>query len=108
MPLGKCFTRRNGMKPGQLPIWFCISRFGAGILLLSFSYALEGTITEKSRAAPSEPVTISESDETFTLANGLLSARVQKRTGTLLSLKYEGLELLAQNHSGANGGYWSS
>src|SRR5207302_10184330 len=28
--------------------------------------------------------------------------------GTLVSLKYQGLELMAQGGGGANGGYWSS
>jgi rhamnogalacturonan endolyase len=60
------------------------------------------------QAAPSGPVTVIESSESFTLANGLLSARIEKRSGTLTSLKYADLELLAQRQGGANGGYWSS
>jgi rhamnogalacturonan endolyase len=58
--------------------------------------------------APSPPVAVSESADTFTLSNGLLSARIEKRTGTLVSLTYNDLEFLAQRQSGANGGYWSS
>jgi rhamnogalacturonan endolyase len=60
------------------------------------------------RAASSPPVTISESGDSFTLANGLLSARIEKRAGTLVSVKYNELELMAQHQGGANGGYWSS
>jgi rhamnogalacturonan endolyase len=60
------------------------------------------------QSAPSPPVTVSESSDSFTLSNGLISARIEKRSGTLTSLKYNDLELLAQRQSGANGGYWSS
>jgi rhamnogalacturonan endolyase len=59
-------------------------------------------------AAPSPPVTLSETSDSFTLSNGLLSARIEKRSGTLVSLKYNDLEFLAQHQGGANGGYWSS
>ena len=57
-------------------------------------------------AAP--PVTLSQTEDAFTLGNGLLTAVVAKRSGLLVSLKYRGLELLAQGRGGANGGYWSS
>src|SRR5215475_5848781 len=60
------------------------------------------------QSAPSPPVSVSETADSFTLSNGLLSARIEKRTGTLVSLTYNDLELLAQRQSGANGGYWSS
>lgn len=53
-------------------------------------------------------VTLSEDDRSFTLFNGLLAARVEKRSGNLISLHYQGVELLAQDHRGASGGYWSS
>lgn len=73
------------------------------LILLWFAL---GLATATARAAA--PVTVAETAEQFTLDNGLLTARVDKRTGTLTSLRYEGLELLAQRGSGANGGYWSS
>jgi rhamnogalacturonan endolyase len=53
-------------------------------------------------------VTVSETTDSFTLSNGLVSAVIEKRTGTLISLKYNDLELMAQHQGGANGGYWSS
>jgi rhamnogalacturonan endolyase len=54
------------------------------------------------------PVTLTSNEQAFTLDNGLVSARIQKRTGTLSSLRYHGLEMLAQAQPGANGGYWSA
>ena len=64
--------------------------------------------THSARAASPGPVTLIQSSNSFTLSNGLISARIEKGTGTLTSLKYNDLELLAQHPGGANGGYWSS
>jgi rhamnogalacturonan endolyase len=61
-----------------------------------------------SQAVPSPPVTVSETADSFTLSNGLVSAVIEKPSGTLFSLKFNDLELLAQHQGGANGGYWSS
>jgi rhamnogalacturonan endolyase len=54
---------------------------------------------------PAPAVTVVEDRSSFTLANGILAARVSKRSGDLVSLKYRGLELLGA--SGHAGGYWS-
>lgn len=54
------------------------------------------------------PVTVSELNGHFTLANGLLTAEIRVNSGVLVSLKYHGLELMARGRGGANGGYWSS
>jgi len=48
------------------------------------------------------PVTLSEDQSSFTLANGVISARIEKRSGNLVSLKYRDLDLLRQGR-----GYWS-
>src|SRR5262249_21812969 len=42
----------------------------------------------------------------FTLANGVVTARVLKRNGDLASLQYRGVEML-NDKSGHAGGYWS-
>lgn len=62
------------------------------------------------RAADSAaPVTLRETDRTFFLDNGILNVRIEKDTGEIFSLKYQGQEMLAQDSSGgALGGYWSS
>ena len=56
--------------------------------------------------AAEPPVTVSESDTAFTLANGLVTAQVSKRSGDLISLRYQNRELLAAG-SGHAFGYWS-
>jgi len=54
-------------------------------------------------------VTLREDDRSFTLFNGLISARVEKRSGSLSSLHYQGVELLGHGRSGLiAAGYWSS
>ena len=51
-------------------------------------------------------VGVSEDDSSFILTNGIVSARVLKRSGDLASLKFKGLELL-DHTSGRPYGYWS-
>ena len=58
--------------------------------------------------AAEAPVGIIELPNSFTLTNGYVEARIEKRSGVLSSLKYGGVEMLAQKQSGAEGGYWSS
>ncbi|MBI5766173.1 MAG: lyase [Verrucomicrobia bacterium] len=52
------------------------------------------------------PVTITEDAASFTLANGVLTARVLKRNGDLASLQFRGAEML-NDKSGHAGAYWS-
>jgi rhamnogalacturonan endolyase len=52
------------------------------------------------------PVTLAEDESGFTLANGQVTARVAKRNGDLVSLKYKDLEMLGKS-SGKPFGYWS-
>jgi rhamnogalacturonan endolyase len=57
------------------------------------------------RAAPQPAVTVSENENSYTLDNGIVTARVAKRSGDLTSLKYKNLEMLdSGNHQSA---YWS-
>ena len=53
-----------------------------------------------------EPVTLREEDSAYVLQNRKVSLRVDRRNGDLLSLKYQGRELLGAG-SGHPGGYWS-
>ena len=46
------------------------------------------------------PVTLSDDGPTFTLNNGIVSAKIDKRSGTIAGLRYAGQELLLN-------GYWS-
>lgn len=51
-------------------------------------------------------VTLVEDASSFTLANGHVTAQIEKRSGVLASLKYKDLELLGKA-SGRPFGYWS-
>ncbi len=62
-------------------------------------------IVPPTRAAD-QGVTVTEDNATYTLANDHISARVSKRNGDLVSLKFKDLELLGAG-SGHPGGYWS-
>ncbi len=56
--------------------------------------------------AKNSPVAISEDETSFTLANGLVSLCVDKRSGDMKSLIFKGVETLT-TRSGHPGGYWS-
>ena len=52
------------------------------------------------------PVKVEEDRSSFTLSNGIVTARVSKRSGDLTSLHYKGTETLT-DQSGHAGAYWS-
>lgn len=80
----------------------------ASRLFISLGLAAFAAST-KLHAANAPPVSLGESERTFFLDNGILQVRIEKPTGEVFSIRYRGLELLAQNSSGgALGGYWSS
>src|ERR1017187_1844473 len=57
-------------------------------------------------AGPAE-VTIAEDATSYILANGIVRARIAK-TGAVLSLEYQGMELLGEGAAASNSnGYWS-
>jgi rhamnogalacturonan endolyase len=51
-------------------------------------------------------VTISEDADSYTLANGIVTAQISKRSGDLLALEYKNLQML-DAESGRQAGYWS-
>ena len=51
-------------------------------------------------------VGISEDEDSFTLTNGIISARVSKHSGDLTSLRYKEMEML-DGKSERSSGYWS-
>lgn len=70
-------------------------------VLLSASRPAQGPPLAAGRTdAVGSPVTITESDSSYGLSNGIVCARISKRSGTLTSLTYQGLETIA-------GGFWS-
>ncbi len=64
-----------------------------------------GVFLTSARAADEKPVTVADDGTNFTLANDVVTAKVSKRAGDLVSLKYKDLEMLGA--SGHAGGYWS-
>jgi len=58
-------------------------------------------------AAAEASVGISSNEASFTLANGIVTAQVAKRSGNLTSLKYNGLEMLQGGTGHTSSGYWS-
>src|SRR5262245_582160 len=56
--------------------------------------------------AENAPVTLTEDDNAYTLANGIVTAKVSKANGDLISLVYKDIETLTDK-SGHAGGYWS-
>jgi rhamnogalacturonan endolyase len=56
--------------------------------------------------AQAQGVTVSEDASSFTMSNGVITARVLKRNGDLISLIYKNIETLTDK-SGHAGAYWS-
>jgi len=56
-------------------------------------------------AAARPTVTLSENDSAYTLDNGIVAAKIAKRSGDLVSLTYKNLEIL--DPTGHEPGYWS-
>ncbi|MGC6398988.1 polysaccharide lyase family protein [Sphingomonas sp. FW199] len=52
-------------------------------------------------------VTVTEDATTFTLSNGIVTAKVSKASGDLISLVYKGIETLYGEEGGHPYGYWS-
>src|ERR1700691_518668 len=66
-------------------------RPAGALLFLLFLYA----------AASAAPVTIKDQGENYLLSNGILSARIDKRSGVLTSLTYTNIETISGQ------AYWS-
>ena len=60
----------------------------------------------RAQADKPAPVAVGEDDSSFVLSNGIVTARVSKRSGDLTSLQYKGTETLT-DRSGHAGAYWS-
>jgi len=71
------------------------------ILILAVLF-LTGTAARSRAADQGQPVVVREDAGTATLANGVISATVNKANGNLLSLQFCGLDLLSRG-----GGYWN-
>ena len=61
---------------------------------------------EQPREEAAGPVALTRDAASFTLSNGILTVRMLRQSGDLVSLRYHGLEMLGGG-SGHPGGYWS-
>lgn len=75
-------------------------------LSLVLSGALSILLSHRCHAADARPVTLTEDAASYTLANGSVTAVVDKRSGGLRSFQYRGLETLDAG-SGHAAAYWS-
>jgi rhamnogalacturonan endolyase len=87
------------------------SLLAGGLLVLPLAF-LAGCLETGVRTGPvvSKPaenaaVTVAQDDKTFTLDNGIVAARINKRTGNLESLLYKGAETMGHDQ-GWGGGVW--
>ncbi|HET6386089.1 MAG TPA: polysaccharide lyase family protein [Armatimonadota bacterium] len=72
----------------------------------NWSLPLDTPISTTTPASMAEPaVTLSQDADSFTMDNGIVRAKVNKRSGDLVSLRYRGLEILGAG-SGHPYGYW--
>jgi rhamnogalacturonan endolyase len=77
----------------------------AALLALGFASAAHAQTAAPAPAAAGG-VTVQEDAGFFTLSNGIVTARVNKRNGDIASLAYKGTDMLTDK-SGHAGGYWS-
>jgi rhamnogalacturonan endolyase len=71
-------------------------------ILIGGILGLLGTVPGVWAETPSAPVVVTEDATTATLDNGIVSAKINKANGNLLSLKHRGVESLSKG-----GGYWN-
>jgi rhamnogalacturonan endolyase len=71
-------------------------------LVLTAAFAALGLTADRAGQA----VSVTEDPAAFTLSNGIVTARVSKRSGDLTSLEFRGMEILT-DRSGHAGAYWS-
>jgi len=71
-------------------------------ILIAASLGLSAAAVDLRAADSNPPVVVTDDATTATLDNGIVSARVNKANGNLLSLRYRGVEALSHG-----GGYWN-
>src|SRR5580704_4012049 len=81
--------------------WKRVLAFAAAGLLM-----IAGRVCAAAPTTAPAAVTLEEDDTSYTIANGIVTARIAKRSGDLTSLQYNGTETLT-DQSGHIGAYWS-
>lgn len=72
------------------------------ILHICFGASMPSVSAQNSKP----PVTLAEESGSFTLSNGFVVAKIEKQSGSVTSLRFNGLELLGMGQGRSNG-YWS-
>src|SRR6516162_4551278 len=78
------FSRAIGKEDGMK--YFTITALAYGLLLATEALP---------QAKGSHPVTLQEDTTAYVLNNGVVSARIDKRSGDLLSMRFKDMEMLA-------------
>jgi rhamnogalacturonan endolyase len=73
------------------------------VLLPMMGFAAARPQTSRAAAAA---VSVTENESSFTLTNGIVTARILKSSGDIRSMQFKGTEVLT-DQSGHAGGYWS-
>jgi rhamnogalacturonan endolyase len=88
----------------RLPAWVgCLA-----ILVLTASPLPAQDRLEDLTSPAGHAVTVRQTDDSFILSNGIVTASVSKASGDLFSLTYKGLEMFAQPRPGSTSGYWET
>ena len=85
---------------------FCLLLFPCFIGVSSVASLLRVCGVSVAAEPAAQPVTLTEDAASLTLANSHVTAHIEKRTGGLTSLRFQGVETL-DAASGKAGGYWS-
>ena len=72
----------------------------AAVAVAALALGIWGVIPTRAASAVAAPVTVTDDGGIYTLANGIVTAKVDKGSGRLQSLVYQGLETI-------DTGYWS-
>ncbi len=102
-------TRRDvqGRASCTLPLRWTGDASTTRLVLISLLLAFSGAVgAAQGGAAATVPVTVTQAATTYTLANAFVTARVDRESGDLVSLKYADRELLGAG-SGHPHAYWS-
>ena len=79
-------------------------------ILASFAVFLCVAVAVYAQKPSAGKVTITDDGTAYTLSNGIIDARIEKRSGDIVSLKYKGTEVtgtLPNQGPGRENGYWS-
>ena len=90
------------------PMPLAASRFAGYCALFAASLGL--AVAAHAQKSTGDKVTVTDDGADYVLSNGIIDARVEKKSGDLISLKYKGTEMTATlpgQPQGREYAYWS-